>query len=220
MVSHIICVCIYILVVERFNSLPYSLLCHILSFLTTEQAVATTTLSKRWKSLWTVVPVLDFQYIERQNLKVLNQYHSNDVTFIQFVCRVFTFHKPVPPKKFSLQVHNKHVLHQIHAHVLTWISYAIEHGLEELELCLSLTTPLQLPNSIFSCTSLKALVLTGKILVNFPLESFHFPNLKCFGIKDYSDCICKLLQALPNVQILRLHFTKVLSLIKYLFRLF
>ena len=203
MVSHIICVCIYILVVERFNSLPYSLLCHILSFLTTEQAVATTTLSKRWKSLWTVVPVLDFQYIERQNLKVLNQYHGNRVTFIQFVCRVFTLRKPIPVKKFSLQVHNQHVLYQIHALVLTWISYAIEHDLEELELCLSLTTSLQLPNSIFSWTSLKALVLTSKILVNFPLESFHFPNLKFFGIEDYRDCICKLLQAPPNVQTLR-----------------
>ncbi|KAJ7981730.1 FBD-associated F-box protein [Quillaja saponaria] len=45
---------------DRITSLPTGILRHILSFLPTKHAVATSILSSRWKNLWVSVPNLDF----------------------------------------------------------------------------------------------------------------------------------------------------------------
>ncbi|KAF2616432.1 hypothetical protein F2Q68_00041758 [Brassica cretica] len=44
---------------DLVSSLPEEVLCHILSFMSTKEAALTSVLSKRWLSLWTLVPNLD-----------------------------------------------------------------------------------------------------------------------------------------------------------------
>ncbi|KAJ1404691.1 Leucine-rich repeat domain superfamily [Sesbania bispinosa] len=44
---------------DRISKLSDDVLCHILSFLPTEQAIATSVLSKRLRSLWSSVPILN-----------------------------------------------------------------------------------------------------------------------------------------------------------------
>jgi hypothetical protein len=48
---------------DIISTLPDEILCHILSFLETEQSVATTILSKRWNHLWRSVSTLCFKTI-------------------------------------------------------------------------------------------------------------------------------------------------------------
>ncbi|PNY00535.1 F-box/LRR-repeat protein [Trifolium pratense] len=55
---------------SRVSSLPDSILCHILSFLPTKQAVATTILSKRWKPLCLSVSILDFDFNDISTLSM------------------------------------------------------------------------------------------------------------------------------------------------------
>ncbi|KAE8681980.1 hypothetical protein F3Y22_tig00111278pilonHSYRG00107 [Hibiscus syriacus] len=50
--------------IDQLSNLLDSIICHILSFLPTKLSVATSTLSKRWKHLWTAVPVLSFSSAE------------------------------------------------------------------------------------------------------------------------------------------------------------
>ncbi|MCL7032926.1 hypothetical protein MKW94_022987 [Papaver nudicaule] len=47
---------------DHISNLPDDVLVQILSLVSTEQAYTTSFLSKRWKSLWTLIPTLDFDY--------------------------------------------------------------------------------------------------------------------------------------------------------------
>ncbi|XP_075665292.1 F-box/FBD/LRR-repeat protein At4g26340-like [Castanea sativa] len=173
--------CRKLIYVDRISVLPDSLICHILSFLPTKHAVATTILATRWKQLWTMVPTLDF---------------GDD----DFVFRVLALRKPFPVKKFRLVLRRVDVNQ---THVLTWISYAIEHGVQELHLLVKRNRTCELPRSLFSCESLEVLELKGLIVLDCP-PSVHLPNLKHLYLKqiefanDYS-----LLTGSPNL--LRLH---------------
>uniref|UniRef100_A0A7N2LPN8 F-box domain-containing protein n=1 Tax=Quercus lobata TaxID=97700 RepID=A0A7N2LPN8_QUELO len=189
---------------DRISDLPDSLICHILSFLPTKHAVATTILSTRWKQLWTMVPILDFG--------------DKD-----FVFRVLSLRKPFPVKKFRLVLHHSFD----RSHVRTWVDYAIEHGVQELHLLVkrNITCELpqshslfnfdllvkrnsncELPHSLFSCGSLEVLELSGKIVLDCP-PSVHLPNLKHLYLKKIKyandDSFHRLLIGSPNL--LRLH---------------
>nr|POF06715.1 f-box/fbd/lrr-repeat protein [Quercus suber] len=47
---------------DVISTLPDSLLCHILSFLPTPDAIRTSILSSRWRPLWTLLPILNFNH--------------------------------------------------------------------------------------------------------------------------------------------------------------
>ncbi|XP_057418320.1 F-box/FBD/LRR-repeat protein At1g16930-like [Lotus japonicus] len=79
---------------DRISNLPDEVICHILSFLPTEDVVATTVLSKRWRSLWLLVPTLDFHY-ERYISSNNNRSHSSFVRFVYATILGRSFPQPI-----------------------------------------------------------------------------------------------------------------------------
>ncbi|XP_065632376.1 FBD-associated F-box protein At1g66310 [Quercus suber] len=121
-----------------------------------------------------MVPALDFEDTHKPNPRYRR--NNNRMTFIHFVCGVLAVRKPVPLKKFRLQLISLN--HSIHFHVRAWIYYAIGHGVEELDLKFFLCRPFELPLSVFSCKSIKILTLYGTILLNCRSESVYLPKIK------------------------------------------
>ncbi|XP_017234938.1 uncharacterized protein LOC108208869 [Daucus carota subsp. sativus] len=69
--------------VDRISSLPDQLLHHVLSFSDARLAVQTSVLSKRWKLIWTTLPVLNFTWSSK----------NTDFTFssgIKFIDNIFS----------------------------------------------------------------------------------------------------------------------------------
>lgn len=87
---------------DLVSSLPEEVLCHILSFLSTKEAALTSVLSKRWLSLWTLVPNLDvddsvFLHPEEGKREREGMLQS----FMDFVDRVLALQEDSPIKRFS-----------------------------------------------------------------------------------------------------------------------
>ncbi|XP_043690772.1 putative F-box/LRR-repeat protein At5g02700 isoform X2 [Telopea speciosissima] len=60
---------------DRITNLPEAVLRHIISFLPTEDAMKTSVLSKRWRYLWTCIPVLDFDEYFFSDQKALMDFY-------------------------------------------------------------------------------------------------------------------------------------------------
>ncbi|KAJ1689916.1 hypothetical protein LUZ63_014071 [Rhynchospora breviuscula] len=72
---------------DMISDLPDNLLTHILSFLRPREAVQTCILSKRWRTTWTSMPVLRFDY-EKFLVVPKKRTKENWVKFVKFVGQV------------------------------------------------------------------------------------------------------------------------------------
>ncbi|XP_061361627.1 F-box/LRR-repeat protein At3g58900-like [Gastrolobium bilobum] len=169
--------------IDRISNLPEPLLGHILSFLTTKEAAATSTLSTKWRPLWTSVPFIDL-YEKKSHFK------PNPRPRCLFFSR-----KPNPHTKFSTIVNRvfdqrttQLLLLSLQQgscnsnHVKAWISFAIAGNVEEIELFFSMDDNIALPITLFTCKTLVVLKLHGCIsIINVP-SSVHLPLLKIADI--------------------------------------
>ncbi|CAL9247105.1 unnamed protein product, partial [Arabidopsis halleri] len=73
---------------DRISELPEDLLLQILSYIPTENVIATSVLSRRWRSLWKMVPNLKFDF--KFDPKIESKYHQ---TLLDNVYRSLTLHK-------------------------------------------------------------------------------------------------------------------------------
>ncbi|KAL8032139.1 hypothetical protein ABFX02_13G075400 [Erythranthe guttata] len=127
--------------IDRLSELPDSVLCHILSFLSTHDSVATTILSRRWSNLWAYVPNL---YFNSEDEKIINR-----VMLLRKVQTVHTFHLDCEIYRSAYQLE-------------TWIAFAIIRGVQKIDLCLQDEDVFpSLPKCLFTCKTLVDLRLNS-----------------------------------------------------------
>jgi hypothetical protein len=181
---------------NRINKLPKEILCRILSFLPTKEAVATSILSKRWIRLWISVPNLNFTNIKINSIK--SSYKFNEFVYSVLASRdaagynVDSFHLDI---QYATP---QFAYHRSFPHVIRWINVIVRRNLKHLHLNHEIdeqdtddveeeTYLPKLPRSILTCRTLVSLKLrrfevegffVSKIEFGFPsLKTLHFDNI-------------------------------------------
>ncbi|OVA09207.1 F-box domain [Macleaya cordata] len=160
---------------DRISELTDSLLLHILSLLPTKCSVSTSVLSKRWRYLWTSVPILDFR--EWRSLRVTatdDDFRLQTERFMNCVERMLSFHDDMPNiKKLYLEIDE----YFDESRVKELISTVIRRNVEELNLCVYSEVYSLFPPCFFTCESLTTLDLNMIVELDLP-NSISFPRLK------------------------------------------
>uniref|UniRef100_A0A1J3FY84 F-box/FBD/LRR-repeat protein n=1 Tax=Noccaea caerulescens TaxID=107243 RepID=A0A1J3FY84_NOCCA len=182
---------------DRINHLPEALHLHILSLLPTKDAVATSALSKQWRSLWKLVPKLDF------NDFVYEYNPSERDAFSETVSKVLLSHKS--PVLESLRIHFR-VDKSRAADIGMWIGIAYARHVRELSLYFSSergVTNFKFPIGMFHSETLETLELGAWVLVYVPsqacLKSLKTLRLQSVDYKDESSLV-NLLSGCPNLE--------------------
>ncbi|XP_010426406.1 PREDICTED: FBD-associated F-box protein At3g49020-like isoform X2 [Camelina sativa] len=140
---------------DRISELPEALLLQILSLLPTIYAITTSVLSKRWKSLWKLLP----------NLKFDSGHHY--YTFSEDVCRSLISHKA--PFLESLHLEVGYECDDLEMGSLLGIAFARHVRKLVLDFVLEERGSVKFPAVLCSCNNtLEILELKGSILLDLP----------------------------------------------------
>lgn len=190
--------------VDSISDLPDHILCHILSFLPTKFAVASSILATRWRYLWASIPIVDIdtrQHREIYPIFNINVSRRSDITFQNFVSRILLLNGTRHIQKFRLIYDCRHNPGTIR----TWFDVAITHNIQELELDLFSSMRgefVKLPRKLFTSNSLVILKLS-RMPLGVP-SLVCLPRLKILELRriTYSDdkCIQNLLSGCPLLQ--------------------
>lgn len=166
---------------DRISNLPDALLCHILSFLPTKFALATSILSKRWRYLWKSVPILDFDddLLLNRNAATPAELEERTIMFLNFVDRVL-FHSDVSSvQKFRLLYYGSRL-----DSVYSWICTALGRRVQELDLnFIMLHGDIELPPMSFISKTLVVVKLWHAIFLDIP-STVWLPSLKILHLRS------------------------------------
>lgn len=159
---------------DSLSQLPEALILRILSLLPAKDVVATMVLSKRWQSIWTLVPKLiyDDSY---QNIEYGR--------FSQFVDRSLLLHEAPVVETLHFKLAQKSGAVDIGLWTRTAVKRCVRELIIEID-CSSSTTPVILPRSLYtSCAMLLTLKLNKVTLIDVS-SSVSFPSLKTLSLSS------------------------------------
>jgi len=189
---------------DVISGLPDLVICQIISFLPTEQAVATSILSKRWTHLWCSVPTL--------RLDVDLKHREALVRFNEFVYSVLLSRDSIKYKTCIMDIwyRNDYLSRNGFRNFIKWINHVVQRGVEHLEISTNMHDdhPFKFPISILTCKTLVHLSFYRFIVKDF--SSITLPSLKILHFEEtnflnYQDLIL-LLAGCPNLENLRATF--------------
>ncbi|KAL4279736.1 hypothetical protein GQ457_03G037210 [Hibiscus cannabinus] len=188
---------------DLISTLPDSLLQEILCFLAIEDAIRTSLLSRRWRSLWTQMPTLSFT---REYFAVK---HAKRADFVNETLRRFTGPK-ITNFLINFKFHDS-----MNASLEEWVLFATTHRVENLSLIFdggflyapfAESKPFSLPQFLYLSWSLKDLILRQCVVL--PTRQVSWPRLTVLSInysRLTSEAIENVLSGSPNLQKLKLH---------------
>ncbi|CAN7119357.1 unnamed protein product [Brassica rapa subsp. narinosa] len=180
---------------DIISHLPDDLLLRILSFSTTKDTIATSLLSKRLRSLWTLAPGLGY---DESN-------HNGDYErFTKFVHKSFVSNKAPVLERLHLSLVTKYLFEV--EDIAQWIHLAVSHHLQELRIKFrSKQVSVSLPSSLYTSETLQRLTLINYLLRDVPVHVL-IPSLKTLSLKfvtcSFSDkmSLQRLLSGCPNLE--------------------
>nr|ACZ74683.1 cyclin-like F-box [Phaseolus vulgaris] len=181
---------------DRISNFPHSILCNVLSFLSTKEAVATSVLSKRWNLLWRSVPSLDFVHPGGAE-------YVDEVACSRFLLSVHSFmflrNTEQPIHRLRLRCFSNYNDYMFE----TCIKAAMRISGRLHHLDLNLPPVIAVPSVVFSCKTLVVLKLANLALknisfVNFPLLKILHLNSVTFS--EGSDLLQQFLSGSPNLE--------------------
>ncbi|XP_057444869.1 F-box/FBD/LRR-repeat protein At3g14710-like [Lotus japonicus] len=144
---------------DKISNLPDFIIGHILSFLPTKIAVATSVLSKSWRYKWTFITKLDF--IDEE--KWFTGKEINKEMFLNFVNRVL-----LHLNSSSIESAKLTLIENYHSYVDQWMSAVVRRGVKKL--CID--SAVLSSHSLMEFMSLEQLGLSVHRCVNIKLPSF------------------------------------------------
>ncbi|KAK9284718.1 hypothetical protein L1049_023894 [Liquidambar formosana] len=179
-------------VVDRISYLPEHVLHIILSFLSAADVIKAVMLSKRFRSVWSTSPVIDFDdtmLTERFGLYV--PFYERTPKFLNFLNLCLRLREPnARIRKFRLRVTD---VTRRDNRIDRWINHAILHNAEELDLDIENQPKLfyRLPQTVLSSKSITALKLKGfrvkeKDFVLSPLLMEDLSLRFCDGFRTFT----------------------------------
>ncbi|CAF2045966.1 hypothetical protein HID58_034946 [Brassica napus] len=149
---------------DRISALPDALLVQILLLLPIKEAVATSILSKPWRCIWTLMP----------KLVCKDTKHTNSKSVWWFLEQSLHLHKAPILEHLEVKLGSRC---PGDVDVGKLILNAVERYVRLLDFNLKWPAkPVSLPKTLYTCKTLKKLILSNKILIELSFEAF-LPSL-------------------------------------------
>ncbi|WZZ38983.1 hypothetical protein YC2023_035242 [Brassica napus] len=193
---------------DRISFLPEPLLCHILSFLTTEQAVWTSVLSSRWRHLWKWVPRLELNTLD----------FTNDQLCVDFIHEFLAFQGKHYLREFKLTIDHDGLNSEVYLYKpclgkvldmrkLERFQFQVENKFGAID---DIDDVIRTPLTLSACEALVCLKLHHVSL--YELVSLSLPCLKIMYLEDVvlpSDAAAEaLISCSPVLEVLKICLSK------------